>query len=434
MEHIRANHAYFAFLGWVTLLAVPLAILTAFYLTGLQVGSAFVREALPTRWLPNLDPRLLTVVVAMLAGLLVGLILRYMGGGDNRALSDELIETGTVPHRHLPGMILAALVGLSAGASLGPEGPLAHLGGGIASWLAARRGYDKDRRRVLSLSGIAAVFGGFLTQPLGGAFLAFEFTKLVTFPFYVYLIPAIVASLTGYLVYFSLTGASLAGIYHFADITSLKLIYFVYVLVLSLLGVGVGILFKLIFGSVQRLTRPLQAYPVLRPVVGGLIFGLIGAVLPLTLYSGEHELGHLIDHAGEYSVLFLFVLAVAKLVTLSICLSTGFPGGFIFPLMFAAGAFGVAAHALLPVVPLSVAVVGAMAGMGGAVMRMPIATIILVGILAGPIYMPLIILAAVAGYLVAQISRGEDARDAYAAAETESAALSTRPAERSNRS
>jgi len=419
VEHIRANRAYFAFLGWITLLAIPLALLTVLYLAGLRVGSDFVRTVLPSQWLPGVDPRLLTIGVATAAGLLVGLILRYLGGSDSRALSDELVEEGKVAYRNLPGMILAALVGLSSGASLGPEGPLAHLGGGLGTWLAERRRFDRDRSRVLSLSGIAAVFGGFLTQPLGGAFLAFEFTKLVTFPFYIYLIPAIVASLAGYLVYFAITGASLVGLYQFDEITTLKVTDFLYVFVLSLMGVGVGILFKLIFRTVQRLTRPLQAYPVLRPAAGGLLFGLIGAAMPLTLYSGEHELAHLIEHPGEYSALYLLLLGAAKLVTLSICMSTGFPGGFIFPLLFAAGSFGVAAHALLPAVPLSVAVVGAMSGIGGAVMRMPIATIILVGILAGPEYMPLIILGAIVGYLVAQISRGEDARDAYATAETE---------------
>ncbi|MCB0055782.1 MAG: chloride channel protein, partial [Caldilineaceae bacterium] len=252
MEHIRANRAYFAFLGWITLLAIPLALLTVLYLAGLRVGSDFVRTVLPSQWLPGVDPRLLTIGVATAAGLLVGLILRYLGGSDSRALSDELVEEGKVAYRNLPGMILAALVGLSSGASLGPEGPLAHLGGGLGTWLAERRRFDRDRSRVLSLSGIAAVFGGFLTQPLGGAFLAFEFTKLVTFPFYIYLIPAIVASLAGYLVYFAITGASLVGLYQFDEITTLKVTDFLYVFVLSLMGVGVGILFKLIFRTVQR--------------------------------------------------------------------------------------------------------------------------------------------------------------------------------------
>lgn len=429
MVHIRADRAFFAFLGWVSLLAIPLAILTALYLTSLRVGSAFVSTVLPAQWLPNVDPRLLTVGVATAAGLMVGLILRYLGGAESRALSDELIAEGRVEYRNLPGMILAAVVGLSAGASLGPEGPLAHLGGGLGTWLAERRRFDRERSRVLSLAGIASVFGGFLTQPLGGAFLSFEFTQLVTFPFYVYLIPAIVASLVGYLVYFALTGASLVGLYEFADTTALQAVDFLYVFALSLLGVGVGILFKLIFGAVQRFTRPLQGYPLLRPAVGGLLFGLIGAAMPLSLYSGEHELAHILEHPGEYGALYLLLLGVAKLVTLSICLSTGFPGGFIFPLLFAAGSLGVAVHALLPFIPLSVAVVGTMSGVGGAVMRMPIATIILVGILVGPAYMPLIILAAVAGYLVAQVSRGEDARNAYATAETEGSGASTRTSE-----
>ena len=116
--------------------------------------------------------------------------------------------------------------------------------------------------------------------------------------------------------------------------------------------------------------KPLDRNPLLKPVAGGLIFGLVGAWLPLTLHSGEAELHTILVEGAQIGAAVLLVLAVVKLFTLSICLGSGFPGGFAFPLFFSAGSLGYATHLLFPFIPLSVAVVGTMAGIGGAVMRM----------------------------------------------------------------
>ena len=47
---------------------------------------------------------------------------------------------------------------------------------------------------------------------------------------------------------------------------------------------------------------------VLRGLIGGLGMGIIGALLPLTLFSGEAETADLIAHAAEIGVVMLIVL------------------------------------------------------------------------------------------------------------------------------
>ncbi len=156
----------------------------------------------------------------------------------------------------------------------------------------------------------------------------------------------------------------------------------------------------------------------MKPVVGGLVFGLVGAWLPLILFSGEEELNTILAEGAQIGVAMLLLLAVVKLFTLSVCMSSGFPGGFVFPLFFSAGSLGYAIHLLFPFMPLDVAMIGIMAGIGGAVMRMPITVMIVMMVMSSPTALPISIVAAFTGFLSATILDAGNARKAmYKAAQ-----------------
>ena len=82
----------------------------------------------------------------------------------------------------------------------------------------------------------------------------------------------------------------------------------------------------------------------MRGFIGGLGLGIAGALLPLVLFSGEAETLEVINHAAEIGTLMLIVLALVKLFITTLCLTTGWKGGYIFPTMFAGAALGMAAH------------------------------------------------------------------------------------------
>jgi H+/Cl- antiporter ClcA len=112
------------------------------------------------------------------------------------------------------------------------------------------------------------------------------------------------------------------------------------------------------------------------------------------------------------------VIFLIDFFLLSICLSSGFPGGFVFPLLFSAGSLGYAIHLIFPFIPLSVAIVGMMAGIGGAIMRMPFTVILLMLMLSNPALMPISTVAAFTGFLSATLLEAGNARRAmYQASE-----------------
>ena len=100
--------------------------------------------------------------------------------------------------------------------------------------------------------------------------------------------------------------------------------------------------------------------------------GLISALLPLTLFSGESETADLIMHAAEIGVVMLIVLGLVKLLATSLELATDWKGGYIFSIMFAGVAPGLAVNLVFPGIPLAVTVAARMAGALVAAMKAPL--------------------------------------------------------------
>jgi H+/Cl- antiporter ClcA len=168
-----------------------------------------------------------------------------------------------------------------------------------------------------------------------------------------------------------LSGTFFETLYQFPEYTP-KLAHMFYAVPLGLLGGAVGVLFMLSLKRLQQLFQPMKGHLVLRGLIGGLGMGIIGAILPLTLFSGESETADLIAHAAEIGVVMLIVLGLVKLFATTLLLSTGWKGGYIFPIMFASVALGLALDLLFPSVPVAVCVAATMAGALVAALKAPL--------------------------------------------------------------
>jgi H+/Cl- antiporter ClcA len=88
-----------------------------------------------------------------------------------------------------------------------------------------------------------------------------------------------------------------------------------------------------------------------------MVLGVLGAIGgPITLFKGLSQMSELIQTRANYSTWQLAMIVVVKLVALVVAASAGFRGGRIFPAVFIGAAVGVFANALVPSVPLAVAV------------------------------------------------------------------------------
>jgi H+/Cl- antiporter ClcA len=187
---------------------------------------------------------------------------------------------------------------------------------------------------------------------------------------------------------------------------------------LSMLGGVVGVLFMLSLKRLQKLFQPMKERVVLRGLIGGLGMGIIGALLPLTLFSGESETAHLITHAAEIGVLMLIVLGLVKLFATTLLLATGWKGGYIFPIMFASIALGLALDLMFPGIPVAVCVAATMAGALVAALKAPLFAALFTMVLVQKETAPVIAVAVVVSALLTALIALRQARGAAAQAQT----------------
>jgi H+/Cl- antiporter ClcA len=95
----------------------------------------------------------------------------------------------------------------------------------------------------------------------------------------------------------------------------------------------------------------------------------------------------------------LIVLALVKLFVTTLCLATGWKGGYIFPTLFAGAALGMAAHLIFPAVPEAVAVAATLAGAMVATLKAPIFSAVFVMVLVQHETAPVVAIAVIVGLL-----------------------------------
>jgi H+/Cl- antiporter ClcA len=366
----------------------------------------------------GLDPRLFTFLICTLGGLLVGLLVKLFG--DHNAIFAEIMQefgkTGRFDYRNAPGIVITAIVSLIAGASLGPEAPLADGCGGIGTWLSDRLKLKQHENQAMGYSGFSGMLAAFITSPFSGALLTLESAQGGASAGGAYLwgfVPSLLASATATVVFVGLTGRFFETLYAFPNYIP-HLIDLAWAIPFGLAGALVGVCFMLGLKWLRQLMQPLKRRLVWRGLIGGLGMGIIGALLPLTRFSGEAETLDLIAQATQLGFLMLVVLAVAKLFATALLLATGWKGGYIFPVMFAGIAIGMAGKVLFPGVPTAVPVAAVLAGALAAAFRAPLFAALFTLIMVQAETAPVVAVAVLIGFVLSVLLGQRAARAAAA--------------------
>jgi H+/Cl- antiporter ClcA len=369
--------------------------------TDLPKGLGFGRA--PTWW------PLLPLAVA---GVLVGLTIRYLPGRGGESPAEGFKPRGAPSPIELPGIALAALATIGLGAVLGPEAPLIALGGGlgVCAVRLAKRDTPERTGAVVAAAGSFAAVSTLLGSPILGAFLLMEASGLGGATMTLVLVPGLLAAGVGSLIFIGLdawtglgtTSLVLPGLPQFGrpDIAQ-----FGWALVIGLLAavLGSAIRWLALFLRPHVERRLLLITPVVGLVVAGLAIAYAegtGKSTADVLFSGQSQMGPLLTHSAGYSVAALLLLVACKGLAYSASLS-GFRGGPVFPSMFI-GAAGGMAMSHLPGMSLVPGVGMGIGAMCAVMLKLPLTSVLLATLLLfsnGLAVMPLVIVAVVVAYV-----------------------------------
>ncbi|MFF1905966.1 chloride channel protein [Kitasatospora sp. NPDC058218] len=348
-----------------------------------------------------------------LAGLLVALTIRYLPGSGGHKPAEGLVAKGAPSAAELPGIALAAVASLGAGAVIGPEAPLIALGGGLAVFAvrAAKRDLQPNASAVLGAAGSFAAVSTLLGSPLLGAFLLMEAAGIGGAMMGIILAPGLLAAGIGALIFTGLDSWTGLGTY------SLVLGQVPQADRPDIAGFGwalaIGVASAVLGAGIHRSALFLQARVDRRRVVVTVLTGALVGVTALVyatwtgngasevLYSGQDALGPLLAGQAGYTAGTLVVLVVCKAVAYSLSLSS-FRGGPVFPSMFVGGAGGLAlAH--LPGLDVTSGFAMGVGAMCVAMLKLPMTAVLLATLLLGTqglTVMPLVIVAVVVSYVL----------------------------------
>ena len=128
----------------------------------------------------------------------------------------------------------------------------------------------------------------------------------------------------------------------------------------------------------SRLFGRLKLPGIVKSTLGGVVFGLVGVALPLTMFTGSDQLKTVLHDAGTLGVGLLVAVLIAKMLTFAVSQGSGFIGGPIFPSLFIGGTAGVIVHQVFPSVPLGLAFSCLLAAVPGSVAPVPFSMVLLV--------------------------------------------------------
>lgn len=278
----------------------------------------------------------------VVAGLLYGPLVHFFarearGHGVPEVMYAVARKGGRIAPQVAAVKALASALCIGGGGSVGREGPIVQIGAALGSALGRVVKVAEPRMRVLVACGAAGGIAATFNAPLAGVFFAME---LILADFAAQSFGMVVlASVTA-----SVIGRAALGNTPFLQLpafTVQHLWQYALFAVLGLLCGAAGVLFTRVLYLIEDACDAIWRGPEwLRPAAGGLLLGLLLLVLPQMYGVGYPVLAAGV--AGTYTIGFLLVLLVGKMVATSLTIGIGGSGGVFAPSLFIGAMFGTA--------------------------------------------------------------------------------------------
>ena len=272
---------------------------------------------------------------------------------------------------------VSALLSVGTGAPIGREGPMVQLSAWVTSWLARVLALRRRDRHAIFVCGIAAGIGSAYHAPIAGVVFVLELA-LGSFARYAVEPMLIAAATSGALIYWLVAPEPLYVMPAVQMLPTSLLLALAAGVICGTLGWG----FLALLERARSLFGRIAALP-LRLGIGGLVVGLVSAVVPDVWGNGYSVVSEVLQ--GQLAWQWVSVLLLAKVIATVTSTGSGAIGGVFTPTLFVGATSGyVIAHLAtfvfsVPAVgdPRVMAVIG-MAAVLAAVTHAPLMAIVMV--------------------------------------------------------
>jgi CIC family chloride channel protein len=378
----------------------------------LGVGAGYCPEPHPggepsLAWLPTVTHALhpwLLLLIPTIGGLISGFIVftfapEAEGHGTDAVIAAYHNKQGQIRPRVPLVKIVASAITLGTGGSGGREGPIAQIGAGFGSLLSNFLHLRPAERRVLMAAGMGSGIAAIFRAPLAGTIFAAE--VLYSSPEFEseVIIPTGIASVVSYCIFGAFSGWE--PLFTIPDLTFTNPWQLGPYLLLALFMTLLATIYTHSFYGCKRLFDRLPIRKHFRPAIGAFLTGVVAltlfflfgqqkSVLAVLAFGYSAIQGAMTQDAHtNMGALILLTIALGKIATTSLTISSGGSGGVFGPSMViggcGGGALGIILHNLWPSLvphPACFVLVG-MAGFFAAAAKTPFSTMIIVSEMTG---------------------------------------------------
>ncbi|PRZ04359.1 H+/Cl- antiporter ClcA [Isoptericola sp. CG 20/1183] len=414
-EDAVRTRGYVGLLLLAAAIGIPVSLVAFGFLALLHALEHAVWESLPEAVGLDTPPWWWALPWLLLAGVLVGVAIRWLPGRGGHVPVDGL-GLGAVPASHVPGILLAALGGLPLGVVLGPEAPLLALGSAVALLLVRpiARAADPTAQALLTVAGASAALAAIFGSPLVAAIFVLEAVGLAGPKLARVILPCLLASGVGALVFTGMgswTGLSISSL-SLPEIDGPQRPDLGDVLWTVPLAVVIAVGVRQVHHVGRWVARVAERRPAGTALAAAVVVGLCTVAYSLltgrspeeVALSGQALLEPLVADAHAWSLAALVALLLFKSIAYGVSLGA-LRGGLIFPALLLGAAAGVLVSGLpgYGVVP---AVAAGMAAATASILPFPVSSAVLVILLLGPnaaAMAPVVLIAVVVAFVFEQV-------------------------------
>jgi len=259
--------------------------------------------------------------------------------GVSEVIKAVALRGGYIPLKTTIFHFIAPVISIGSGNTVGPEGPAAQIGGGVASRLGFLAGFSDPRVRIFTAAGAGAAIAAIFNTPLGGVFFALEIVLLNDFqaPTFSALI---LASVTASAISRIFLGNESIFLFSTPEIGSYSFLYLY--AILGLFAGVVSILFIKYSSAVEHLfrtrilTSKIPQWLVM--VIVGLMVGVAGYFYKEIFGIGYIAINEILNGSITWKV--ILILLLLKFVLVPLIIHSGGFGGLFAPSLFLGACFG----------------------------------------------------------------------------------------------